>query len=155
MLFYKIGKIVQGNELNCVGSASKNQGEKIILSGGDNIGVIQYLQKMMLFPRFELRAKISINKVSCPDYYDYASSIDGFTIIFTRGNPPTNFGGAGLLGYNEITNALVLEIDLYQNWDLGDSSSNTLSLHRCTTTKCTAREDSNSKQVDLNIVIVL
>ena len=153
MLFYKIGKIVQGNELNCVGSASKNQGEKIILSGGDNIGVIQYLQKMMLFPRFELRAKISINKVSCPDYYDYASSIDGFTIIFTRGNTPTNFGGEALLGYNEITNALVLEIDLNQNSYYGDSSSDTLSLHRCTTTKCSAMED-KTKQVDLNIVIV-
>lgn len=72
--------------------------------------------------------------------------MDGFAIILSRSKDYLGPGG-GSLGYDGIYDALVTEIDLYQN--PGDLSSNTVSIHRCYKEYCKWNEGSNTFQANL------
>lgn len=74
--------------------------------------------------------------------------MDGFTIILSKTNNYINYDGDGEnMGYFKIYDALVSEIDLFQN--SYDSSSDTASLHMCHKTYCTSQEGRNTIQRNL------
>jgi hypothetical protein len=82
------------------------------------------------------------------------TAIDGFTIILSKTNNYLNGPGASL-GYLNIMDSLVLEVDLNQNFELGDSGANTLSLRRCFGATCKPFELSDSIQRSIPFVINL
>ena len=119
----------------------------IAKSGGE--GGLWYNGAFRVYPKFELQTQITIPSDGC---FDLLSSFDGFTMILTQTKPPYASGGGGFIGYNNIYNALVIEVDLWYNEEFGDSQANSLSLHRCYGNNCSPMEGFNTVQRVLPIV---
>ena len=114
-------------------------------------GGLWYKGAFKIFPKFELQTQIRIPIDGCKDLNSW--SFDGFTMILTQTKPPYASGGGGYIGYNNIYNALVIEVDLVYNEEYGDSQANSLSLHRCYGINCSPVEGPNTVQRNLPIVI--
>ena len=114
------------------------------ISWREGPGALWLVDPLVIHPRFELRTKVVINNRGCRD--SQSSAIDGFTIIVSKSKDYLG-GGGGSLAYDGIYDALVTEIDLYQNE--GDLSSNSVSLHRCYKSYCRWTEGSNTFQANL------
>jgi hypothetical protein len=80
--------------------------------------------------------------------------LDGFSIILSK-TPNYLNGDGGYLGYFNIVNSLVLEVDLNQNPEFGDISANSLSVHRCYSSRCTPDERTNTIQKELPFVLII
>jgi len=115
------------------------------ISWAEGPGALWYNNPIVIHPRFELRLKVIINKKGCKDGLSWA--MDGFTIILTKSKDQYLGGGGENLGYDGIYNALVTEIDLFQNQ--GDIGSNSVSIHRCYNNYCRSTEGSNTSQANL------
>jgi hypothetical protein len=115
-------------------------------------GSLWYASRALrIYPKFELQTTVRIPDDGCWDPF-WSWAMDGFTIVFTQTRPPYTSGSGGYLGYNNIYNALVIEVDLSYNSEFGDLSSNSLSLHRCYARNCSPHEGSNTIQRQLPIV---
>ena len=88
----------------------------------------------------------------CQDWAGNYWAFDGFAMILTQTKPPYASGAGSSMGYNNLYNALVIEVDLHYNSELGDISSNSLSLHRCYGIYCGPSENYLTTQRNLPIV---
>lgn len=131
------------NKFSTKGTA-KNQDQILSIAWKEGAGALWYSDQILLWPRFEIRAKITINNKGCNDPYSYA--FDGFTVILSKQKDYLG-GDGGSMGYDGIFDALVTEIDLYQNPT--DVSQNSISIHRCYKSYCTPEEGPSTYQRNL------
>ncbi len=137
---------LNSDNLYAYGTARKDG--PVAISFYSGAGALWYNKKVRLHPRFEVQLQVSINEYDCiPN-----NTIDGFTVILSK-TPNYLNGAGGYLGYFNIFDAVVLEVDLFQNIEFGDSGANTLSLHRCFKSKCTPNENRDTVQRSLPYVI--
>ena len=117
----------------------------------EGTGGLWYMSRALrIYPKFELQTTVRIPSDGCKDPNSW--SFDGFTMILTQTKPPFCSSGGGWIGYNNLYNALVIEVDLWYNSENGDLSSNSLSLHRCYGKSCTSVEGPDTFQRNLPIV---
>jgi len=78
--------------------------------------------------------------------------MDGFTVILSR--TQTNYlnGDGNQLGYSNIQDSLVAEIDLFYDIFYGDLGWNTASFHRCPAGKYCSAWETNTNQFNLPFV---
>lgn len=113
------------------------------------IGGLWFNRRILVSPRFEARVVVSIGKNAC--YDTSANAIDGFTVILSKTNNYLNGDGENL-GYLGIFDAIVTEVDLNSNTNLGDISGNAISIHKCVKSLCSPVENANTVQKPLPYV---
>jgi hypothetical protein len=115
----------------------------------EQAGALWLNRKVRIEPRFEAKLFFTISADGCGDHQSY--SIDGIATILSKSNEYVQ-GKAGSMGYDNIFDALVTEIDLNYDKKFGDYSENSLSFHRCFRQNCHALEDANTVQGKLPYV---
>ena len=119
------------------------------------VGGLWINQPFRIYPKFYIHTEVFIPKVPYPWnvlWWEGYWSMDGFAMILSQTKPPYANGEGGNIGYSNIYNALVIEVDLFYNSELGDINSNSLSLHRCYGSFCGPQEGSTTTQRNLPIV---
>jgi len=129
--------------ISAKGSA-RNQNNILSIAWREGPGALWNLNPIVIYPRFEIHLKVIINKRGCND--GYSKYIDGFTIMLSKTKDYLGDGGSNL-GYSGIYDALVTEVDLFQN--PGDISHNSVSIHRCYKEYCKWEEGPNTFQANL------
>lgn len=128
------------------GLSSKDDG--LIITSNGQEGAIWFKKEVILGPRFEIRLKVHIGKEGCND--PESNRIDGFAIILSKQD---NYLGVqrvpGGLGYHNIYNAVISEVDLNQDETNSDISANSMSIHNCQLKSCSTEENINTKQNSL------
>jgi hypothetical protein len=142
------------NNLTPAGTAS-NSCSQLSIATKEPEGALWYTGRAVrLYPVFEWFTSVKIPDDGCWDIFG-SWAFDGFTMIMTKTKPPFLNGGGGAMGYFNLYNGIVLEVDLYYNSEAGDLSENSISLHKCYNSYCTYFENANTIQRNLPIVILV
>jgi hypothetical protein len=112
-------------------------------------GALWFNRKIRVAPRFEAKIYYTINDGGCNDPGSWA--FDGVTAMISK---TTDYllGSGGSMGYDSMYDAIVTEIDLYDNPEIGDLSDNALSVHKCFRQNCLPNEGTNTVQRELPYV---
>jgi hypothetical protein len=125
------------------GTGTANQ-SGLLIAASEGAGGLWLDRKIRVFPRFE--AKLFITVSECDDRQ--ATSIDGIAAILSKTKDYAQ-GGIHTMGYNNIYDALVTEIDIGYSKDMGDQGGDkfcSMSIHKCFKQQCTALEGANTIQ---------
>lgn len=107
--------------------------------------------RIFLGPRFQIHLNVALNAGNSSDW-----AFDGFTIIITKQHGYIESGGyGGSIGYWNIPNAVVAELDLWTNWEYYDVSDNSVSIHECTSSRCLPYENHQAAQANIKHMVRL
>jgi hypothetical protein len=143
-IIIKLETILTGANTFAFGSATNTPSLSIASNVGP--GALWFNRKVRVHPRFEVKLKVTIPSFNC----NRNVPLHGFTIILSK-TPNYMNGGGSNLGYFNIFNSIVIEIDLEQNMNLGDSGPTSLSYKSCINTTCNANESANTVQRSIEV----
>ena len=107
-------------------------------------GALWLNRQVLVHPKFEVGLKVTINAHGCYDD-NFNNPMDGWTIILSKTNNYIGQSGDNK-GYNGIYDAIVTEFDFHYNYEAGDISGNSVSIHKCFQSNCSPIENSNTIQ---------
>lgn len=98
----------------------------------DRTGIAYYGAKVDVQNGFETTFDFRISRPGKPDDISGETGADGFTFIIQNEGLEAYGHRGSAMGYGGITNAVVLEFDIYQNERLNDPNGNHISVHTST-----------------------
>jgi hypothetical protein len=129
--------------MNAYGTATQYP---LSIASREGEGALWFTRKVLISPRFEIRARVEIGTGGCRDRGSWA--MDGFTVIISKSVNYLSSGG-GFLGYYNIYDAIVTEVDLWHNSNFNDISYNSMSIHSCIGSHCSPYENGSTIQRNL------
>ncbi|MCP3686501.1 MAG: hypothetical protein GY861_28010 [bacterium] len=141
-----IETVLDRSNLNRVGNARTSP---VSINWKQGVGGLWLKNKVLITPRFEVKFTVDINNKGCWDIWSWA--MDGFTVILSKFYTNYLSGDGRYLGYKNLYEAFVTEIDMFWDVLLKDKGWNYASFHRCYKSRCNGKEN-KTQQMPLGFV---